>query len=75
MKENHGKGITKGKSSGGAGGGRHIKRTGFFGHGDIENDITVASKGTIDFCGQGDDGNISAFNRGIRVVISSEEPE
>ena len=75
MEENHGKGITKGKGSGGAGGGRHIKRTGFFGHGDVENDITVASKGAVGFCGEGDDWNFAAFNGGIKAVISSEAPE
>ena len=64
VEKNHGEGIAECKGSGGAGGGCHVKGTGFFRYGDIENEITVASKGTVGSCGEGDDGNIAAFNRG-----------
>ena len=64
VEKDHGEGVAEGEGGGSTGGGCHIKGAGFFGYGDVENDIAVASKGAVGFCGEGDDGNVSAFNGG-----------
>ncbi len=64
VEEHHGEGVAEGEGGGGAGGGCHVKGTGFFGYVDVENEVAVASEGTVGICGEGDDGNVSAFNGG-----------
>ncbi len=64
VEKDHGDGVAEGEGGGGAGGRGHVEGAGFFGDGDVESEGAVLGEGAVGFGGEGDDGDVAAFDGG-----------
>lgn len=64
FEEDHGEGVAEHEHGGGAGGGGEIERAGLAFDVDVEGDVGVAGEHGVGIAGEGDEGDLAAFEVG-----------